>query len=103
MKCALCCLALLPLLLGLSSVDAKGTFYGNPYRFNLYKAGAGPHFNPGKPMTRHKITVDPESQNLRNSQSEADTQLGHLPQGVATANHLSPPIPIFCILNPCTH
>ncbi|KAK3575599.1 hypothetical protein QTP86_031146 [Hemibagrus guttatus] len=23
--------------------------------------------------------------------------------GVATANHLSPPIPIFCILNPCTH
>ncbi|KAK3551899.1 hypothetical protein QTP70_031557 [Hemibagrus guttatus] len=22
---------------------------------------------------------------------------------VATANHLSPPIPIFCILNPCTH
>ncbi|KAB5546006.1 hypothetical protein PHYPO_G00067140 [Pangasianodon hypophthalmus] len=54
MKCALCCLALLPLLLGLSLVDAKGTFYGNPYRYNLYKAGAGPHFNPGKPMTRHK-------------------------------------------------
>ncbi|KAK3510293.1 hypothetical protein QTP70_033736 [Hemibagrus guttatus] len=26
-----------------------------------------------------------------------------LPSGVATANHLSPPIPIFCILNPCTH
>ncbi|KAK3543339.1 hypothetical protein QTP70_018067 [Hemibagrus guttatus] len=25
------------------------------------------------------------------------------PSGVATANHLSPPIPIFCILNPCTH
>ncbi|KAK3513746.1 hypothetical protein QTP70_028727, partial [Hemibagrus guttatus] len=24
-------------------------------------------------------------------------------KGVATANHLSPPIPIFCILNPCTH
>ncbi|KAK3535591.1 hypothetical protein QTP70_017124 [Hemibagrus guttatus] len=24
-------------------------------------------------------------------------------QGVATANHLSPPIPIFCILNTCTH
>ncbi|KAK3545968.1 hypothetical protein QTP70_017439 [Hemibagrus guttatus] len=24
-------------------------------------------------------------------------------RGVATANHLSPPIPIFCILNPCTH
>ncbi|KAK3562811.1 hypothetical protein QTP86_009967 [Hemibagrus guttatus] len=23
--------------------------------------------------------------------------------GVSTANHLSPPIPIFCILNPCTH
>ncbi|KAK3568211.1 hypothetical protein QTP86_000208 [Hemibagrus guttatus] len=23
--------------------------------------------------------------------------------GVATANHLSPPIPIFCILNTCTH
>ncbi|XP_060750851.1 EMILIN-3 [Tachysurus vachellii] len=54
MKCALCCLALLTLLLGLSLVDAKGTFYGNPYRFNLYKAGAGPHFNHGKPMTRHK-------------------------------------------------
>ncbi|KAK3535321.1 hypothetical protein QTP70_007934 [Hemibagrus guttatus] len=32
---------------------------------------------------------------------------GHDPElmtiGVATANHLSPPIPIFCILNPCTH
>ncbi|KAK3564016.1 hypothetical protein QTP86_006824 [Hemibagrus guttatus] len=26
-----------------------------------------------------------------------------LPIGVATANHLSPPIPIFCILNTCTH
>ncbi|KAK3507850.1 hypothetical protein QTP70_001423 [Hemibagrus guttatus] len=26
-----------------------------------------------------------------------------LPSGVATANHLSPPIPIFCILNTCTH
>ncbi|KAK3570307.1 hypothetical protein QTP86_017179, partial [Hemibagrus guttatus] len=25
------------------------------------------------------------------------------PSGVATANHLFPPIPIFCILNPCTH
>ncbi|KAK3543489.1 hypothetical protein QTP70_023206 [Hemibagrus guttatus] len=25
------------------------------------------------------------------------------PSGVATANHLSPPIPIFCILNTCTH
>ncbi|KAK3542699.1 hypothetical protein QTP86_034722 [Hemibagrus guttatus] len=25
------------------------------------------------------------------------------PGGVATANHLSPPIPIFCILNTCTH
>ncbi|KAK3545252.1 hypothetical protein QTP70_002417 [Hemibagrus guttatus] len=24
-------------------------------------------------------------------------------KGVATANHLSPPIPIFCILNTCTH
>ncbi|KAK3545274.1 hypothetical protein QTP70_002932 [Hemibagrus guttatus] len=24
-------------------------------------------------------------------------------RGVATANHLSPPIPIFCILNTCTH
>ncbi|KAK3515907.1 hypothetical protein QTP86_020695 [Hemibagrus guttatus] len=23
--------------------------------------------------------------------------------GVSTANHLSPPIPIFCILNTCTH
>ncbi|KAI5612049.1 EMILIN-3 [Silurus asotus] len=54
MKCPLCCLALLPLFLGLNLVDSKGTFYGNPYRFNLYKAGAGPHVNPGKPMTRHK-------------------------------------------------
>ncbi|TUA03494.1 EMILIN-3 [Bagarius yarrelli] len=54
MKRVLCCLALLPLLLGLSLVDAKGTFYGNPYRFNLYKAGAGPHPIPGRPMTRHK-------------------------------------------------
>ncbi|KAK3566656.1 hypothetical protein QTP86_001941 [Hemibagrus guttatus] len=25
------------------------------------------------------------------------------PSGVATANHLTPPIPIFCILNTCTH
>ncbi|KAK3516434.1 hypothetical protein QTP70_012488 [Hemibagrus guttatus] len=24
-------------------------------------------------------------------------------EGVSTANHLSPPIPIFCILNTCTH
>ncbi|KAK3516933.1 hypothetical protein QTP70_028226 [Hemibagrus guttatus] len=24
-------------------------------------------------------------------------------EGVGTVNHLSPPIPIFCILNTCTH
>ncbi|KAK3547531.1 hypothetical protein QTP86_021514, partial [Hemibagrus guttatus] len=28
---------------------------------------------------------------------------GRIYLGVATANHLSPPIPIFCILNTCTH
>ncbi|KAK3511185.1 hypothetical protein QTP70_032234 [Hemibagrus guttatus] len=38
--------------------------------------------------------------------SEPNKQLGQSPWptgGVATANHLSPPIPIFCILNTCTH
>ncbi|MFT7800843.1 EMILIN-3 protein-like [Arapaima gigas] len=38
----------------LSLADAKGTFYGSPYRYNLYKSGVGPHYTPGKPMTRHK-------------------------------------------------
>lgn len=44
----------------LSAVDSKGTFYGghvNPFyghRYNLYKAGLGPHHSPNKPMTRHK-------------------------------------------------
>ncbi|KAL7865106.1 hypothetical protein AOLI_G00165260 [Acnodon oligacanthus] len=56
MKHARCLVALLPFLLGLilTFVDAKGTFYGTPYRYNLYKAGANPHYNPGKPMSRHK-------------------------------------------------
>ncbi|XP_047426208.1 EMILIN-3 [Mugil cephalus] len=48
------------LVLLLSVVDSKGTFYGghvNPYygnRYNLYKAGLNPHHSPSKPMTRHK-------------------------------------------------
>ncbi|XP_072552872.1 EMILIN-3 [Salminus brasiliensis] len=56
MKLTCCSVALLPLLLGLvlALVDAKGTFYGNPYRYNLFKAGANPHYSPGKPMGRHK-------------------------------------------------
>ncbi|XP_031421775.1 EMILIN-3 [Clupea harengus] len=45
----------LGVLLVLSLVDAKGTFYGAPYRYNLYKGGVNPHhYNPVKPMTRHK-------------------------------------------------
>ncbi|KAG5282435.1 hypothetical protein AALO_G00055980 [Alosa alosa] len=50
----------LGVMLGVSLVDAKGTFYGNPvyghgHRYNLYKGtGVNPHYNPGKPMTRHK-------------------------------------------------
>ncbi|KAG9269876.1 EMILIN-3 [Astyanax mexicanus] len=57
MKLTCCWGFLLPLLLGLllASADAKGTFYGNPYRYNLFKAGLNPtHYNPGKPMSRHK-------------------------------------------------
>ncbi|KAK3522439.1 hypothetical protein QTP86_011012 [Hemibagrus guttatus] len=37
----------------------------------------------------------------------SETELGDgvmlFPSGVSTANHLSPPIPIFCNLNTCTH
>ncbi|XP_066526291.1 EMILIN-3 [Hoplias malabaricus] len=56
MRRAHCSLALLPVLLGLilTLADAKGTFYGNPYRYNLFKGGGTPHFNPGKAMSRHK-------------------------------------------------
>ncbi|XP_036390335.1 EMILIN-3 [Megalops cyprinoides] len=45
-----------PFLFGvlLSLVDSKGTYYGSPYRYNLYKSGVSPHYSPGKPMTRHK-------------------------------------------------
>ncbi|MBN3276895.1 EMIL3 protein, partial [Polyodon spathula] len=45
-----------PLLLGVffALADAKGTFYGSPYRYNLYTSGSSPHYNPGKPMSRHK-------------------------------------------------
>ncbi|XP_026880309.2 EMILIN-3 [Electrophorus electricus] len=45
-------LVLLGLLLTL--VDSKGTFYGNPYRYNMYKAGVNPHYNAEKPLSRHK-------------------------------------------------
>ncbi|XP_062871427.1 EMILIN-3 [Trichomycterus rosablanca] len=56
MKRAPCCLALMPLVLALvlDAADAKGNFYGNPYRYNLFKAGAPPQHNPAKPMSRHK-------------------------------------------------
>ncbi|MBN3311455.1 EMIL3 protein, partial [Atractosteus spatula] len=45
-----------PFLFGvfLTLIDAKGTFYGSPYRYNLYKSGSSPHYTPGKPMGRHK-------------------------------------------------
>ncbi|KAJ8257865.1 hypothetical protein GJAV_G00190570 [Gymnothorax javanicus] len=45
-----------PFLIGVffSLVDAKGTYYGNPYRYNLFKSGVSPHHSPGKPMGRHK-------------------------------------------------
>ncbi|KAK3505909.1 hypothetical protein QTP70_003614, partial [Hemibagrus guttatus] len=42
-------------------------------------------------MTAHQLKLNPSK-----------TELLIIP-GVATANHLSPPIPIFCILNTCTH
>uniref|UniRef100_UPI003AAE3BA8 EMILIN-3 n=1 Tax=Centroberyx gerrardi TaxID=166262 RepID=UPI003AAE3BA8 len=62
MRTKLCQLVAQSYLLGvlLSVVDGKGTFYGghvNPFygnRYNLYKAGANPHYTPNKPMTRHK-------------------------------------------------
>ncbi|KAJ8370590.1 hypothetical protein SKAU_G00106180 [Synaphobranchus kaupii] len=56
MKTVLSKVTLHPFLFGvfLSLVDAKGTYYGNPYRYNLYKSGANPHYTPGKPMGRHK-------------------------------------------------
>ncbi|XP_005161982.2 EMILIN-3 [Danio rerio] len=38
----------------LTSADAKGTFYGSPYRYNLHKSGSVPQHNPGKPMGHHK-------------------------------------------------
>ncbi|XP_035236809.1 EMILIN-3 isoform X1 [Anguilla anguilla] len=56
MKSILSKVTLHPFLFGvfLSLVDAKGTYYGNPYRYNLYKSGVNPHYSPGKPMGRHK-------------------------------------------------
>ncbi|KAK3514030.1 hypothetical protein QTP70_001802 [Hemibagrus guttatus] len=72
----------------------------------------------GKTEWIQKISVeDPdywnsETQNLQNSQEIFKDNVATaifffffrlFPSGVATANHLSPPIPIFCILNPCTH
>ncbi|KAI1892763.1 hypothetical protein AGOR_G00136880 [Albula goreensis] len=56
MKVVLPKVILHPFLFGvfLSLVDAKGTYYGNPYRYNLYKSGLSPHYSPGKPMGRHK-------------------------------------------------
>ncbi|XP_028850182.1 EMILIN-3 [Denticeps clupeoides] len=41
-------------ILSSSLTNAKGTFYGSPYRYNLYKAGLSPYYKPGKPMSRHK-------------------------------------------------
>ncbi|XP_028667520.1 EMILIN-3 [Erpetoichthys calabaricus] len=34
--------------------ESKGTFYNNPYRYNLYTSGSTPHYHAGKPMSRHK-------------------------------------------------
>ncbi|XP_067303487.1 EMILIN-3 [Pseudorasbora parva] len=48
------CGGLLLLTLLLTSVDAKGTLYGSPYRYNLHKSGSVPQYNPGKPMGHHK-------------------------------------------------
>ncbi|XP_056305268.1 EMILIN-3 [Danio aesculapii] len=45
---------LLLVTLLLTSADAKGTFYGSPYRYNLHKSGSVPQHNPGKPMGHHK-------------------------------------------------
>ncbi|XP_030625915.1 EMILIN-3 [Chanos chanos] len=60
MRTALMVVALQPVIFGviLSLVDAKGTFYGTPFygshRYNLFKSGSSPNYNPGKPMNRHK-------------------------------------------------
>ncbi|KAG1942003.1 EMILIN-3 [Pimephales promelas] len=48
------CGGLLLVTLLLTSVDAKGNLYGNPYRYNLHKSGSVPLHNPGKPMGHHK-------------------------------------------------
>lgn len=58
----LCCLkmggifcgGLLLVMLLLTSVNAKGTLYGSPYRYNLHKSGSVPQYNPGKPIGHHK-------------------------------------------------
>ncbi|KAK3514204.1 hypothetical protein QTP70_009464 [Hemibagrus guttatus] len=47
------------------------------------------------------LTGRPQSVWIRNSISNKNVIVRD--GGVATANHLSPPIPIFCILNTCTH
>ncbi|KAK3517461.1 hypothetical protein QTP70_012394 [Hemibagrus guttatus] len=48
---------------------------------------------------RRKITEEVQK-GLEEERSKTQYELH---QWVATANHLSPPIPIFCILNTCTH
>lgn len=48
------CGGLLLVTLLLTSVDAKGTLYGSPYRYNLHKSGSVPQYNPGKPLGHHK-------------------------------------------------
>ncbi|XP_051515750.1 EMILIN-3-like [Myxocyprinus asiaticus] len=54
MRGILMCEALVLLTLLLTSVDAKGTLYGSPYRYNLHKSGSVPQYNPGKPMGQLK-------------------------------------------------